>query len=56
MKYSMQQESGNDSLVLAEHVPGTILNLLLDCFLFERLQLSSQLFGLIPKSVEALSQ
>ena len=36
--------------------PDTILNLLLDCFLFQRLQLSSQLFGLISKTVEALSQ
>jgi len=33
-----------------------ISNLLPDCFLFQLLQLSSQLFGLIPKLVEALRQ
>ena len=32
------------------------MNLLLDCFLFQLLQLSSQLFGLIAKLVDALSQ
>src|ERR1019366_2148355 len=35
---------------------GTILNLLLDCFLFQLLDLSCQLFGLIAKPVQALSQ
>ena len=35
--------------------PASILNLLPDCFLFQFLQLSSQLFGLIAKLVDALS-
>src|SRR5271165_2664397 len=41
---------------VSSRLTGAILNLLFDCFLFQIVQLSSHLFSLVAKLVDALSQ
>ena len=50
------ESEGLQHRTVSSRLTGTILNLLFDGFLFQFLQLSSQLLGLIAKLVDALCQ